>query len=90
MSGAESAPAKDLRELIAWLRANPNKASAGFTAVRYHMLMALLEKETRTRFTLVPYRGFPAEMLSRAVSIFSLTHRFNSRHHVRRQITLAY
>ena len=26
-----SLPAKDLRELIAWLRANPNKASAGVT-----------------------------------------------------------
>jgi tripartite-type tricarboxylate transporter receptor subunit TctC len=57
-----SLPAKDLKELIAWLRANPNKASAGFTAVSYHMLMALLEKETRTRFTLVPYGGLPPEM----------------------------
>ena len=28
-----SLPAKDLRELIAWLRATPNNASAGVTAV---------------------------------------------------------
>jgi tripartite-type tricarboxylate transporter receptor subunit TctC len=26
------------------------------------MLMALFQKETGTRFTLVPYRGFPPEM----------------------------
>jgi tripartite-type tricarboxylate transporter receptor subunit TctC len=57
-----SLPARDLTELIAWLRANPNKASAGVTAVAYRMLMALFQKETGTRFTLVPYRGFPAEM----------------------------
>src|SRR6516225_3229329 len=49
-----SLPAKDLKELIAWLRANPNKASAGVTAVAYRTLMALFQKETGTRFTLVP------------------------------------
>jgi len=57
-----SLPAKDLKELIAWLRANPNKASAGVTTVGYRMVMALFQKESRTRFTLVPYRGFPPEM----------------------------
>jgi tripartite-type tricarboxylate transporter receptor subunit TctC len=57
-----SLPAKDLKELIAWLRANPNKASAGVIAVSYRMLMALFQKETGTRFTLVPYRGFPPAM----------------------------
>ena len=57
-----SLPAKDLTELIAWLRANPNKASAGVTTVGYRMVMALFQKETRTRFTLVPYRGFPPQM----------------------------
>jgi tripartite-type tricarboxylate transporter receptor subunit TctC len=48
--------------LIAWLRANPNKASAGVTTVGLRMLMALFQKETGTRLTLVPYRGFPGEM----------------------------
>jgi tripartite-type tricarboxylate transporter receptor subunit TctC len=76
-----SLPAKDLKELIVWLRANPNKASAGVTAVGYRVLMVLFQKETGTRLTLVPYRGFPAEMqdLVAGLSIFSLTHRFNSR-----------
>src|SRR5262249_54779831 len=50
-------PAKDLNELIAWLKANPNKASAAnFTAVT-HLLSASFQKETGTQFTLVPYRG---------------------------------
>jgi tripartite-type tricarboxylate transporter receptor subunit TctC len=57
-----SLPAKDLKELIAWLRANPNKASAGVTAISYRMLMTFFQKETGTRFALVPYRGFPPEM----------------------------
>ena len=54
--------AKDLKELIAWLRANPNKASAGVTSVGYRLVTALFQKETGTRFTLVPYRGFPPEL----------------------------
>src|SRR6516225_6089528 len=57
-----SLPAKDLKELIAWLRANPNKASAGVTTAGYRMVMALFQKETGTKFALVPYRGFPPEM----------------------------
>ena len=48
--------------MIAWLRASPNKASAGVTTVAYRMMMALFQKETGTRFTLVPYRGFPPEL----------------------------
>jgi tripartite-type tricarboxylate transporter receptor subunit TctC len=48
--------------LIAWLRANPNKASAGVIAVSYRMLMTFFQKETGTRFALVPYRGLPPEM----------------------------
>jgi tripartite-type tricarboxylate transporter receptor subunit TctC len=57
-----SLPAKDLKELIVWRRANPNKASAGVTTVGFRMLVALFQKETATRFTLVPYRGFPPEL----------------------------
>jgi tripartite-type tricarboxylate transporter receptor subunit TctC len=49
--------AKDLKELIAWLKANPNKASAGVVAVGYRLLAAFFQKETGTQFALVPYRG---------------------------------
>jgi tripartite-type tricarboxylate transporter receptor subunit TctC len=50
-------PAKDLKELIAWLKANPNKASAGVTAVGGRLLFAFFQKETGAKFALVPYRG---------------------------------
>jgi tripartite-type tricarboxylate transporter receptor subunit TctC len=50
-------PAKDLNELIAWLKANPNKASAGIAATSLRLITAFFQKETGTQFTLVPYRG---------------------------------
>jgi tripartite-type tricarboxylate transporter receptor subunit TctC len=50
-------PASNLRELITWLKANPNKASAAVSAGGGHLLTALFRKETETRFALVPYRG---------------------------------
>ena len=53
---ARKALANDLNELIAWLKANPNKASAGFGASGAHLAAALFRKETGTQFTLVPYR----------------------------------
>jgi tripartite-type tricarboxylate transporter receptor subunit TctC len=49
--------AKDLKELIAWLKANPDKASAGVTSVALRLTTAFFQKETGTRFTVVPYRG---------------------------------
>jgi tripartite-type tricarboxylate transporter receptor subunit TctC len=50
-------PAKDLNELIAWLKANPNRASAGISTVGYRLAAAFFRKETGTIFALVPYRG---------------------------------
>jgi len=50
-------PAKDFNELIVWLKANPDKASAGIGAAAFHIETALLQKQTGTKFTLVPYRG---------------------------------
>jgi tripartite-type tricarboxylate transporter receptor subunit TctC len=55
-------PAKDLNELIAWLKANPNKASMGITSVSQRLAASLLQKETGTQFTLIPYRGFTPAM----------------------------
>ena len=55
--GRKTFPANDLRELITWLKANPNKASmaVGFTGSR--LLATYLQQQTGTQFTLVPYRG---------------------------------
>ena len=55
-------PAKDLNELIAWLKANPNKASAGISSTFYRLETAFFQKETRTQFNLIPYRGGAAAM----------------------------
>jgi tripartite-type tricarboxylate transporter receptor subunit TctC len=52
-------PAKDLSELIVWLKANPNKASAGISTAGYRLLNVFFQNETGTRYTLVPYRGAP-------------------------------
>jgi tripartite-type tricarboxylate transporter receptor subunit TctC len=52
-------PAKDLNELIAWLKANPNKASAGIATSLLRLTTAFFQKETATQFTFVPYRGGP-------------------------------
>ena len=52
-------PANDLRELIAWLKNNPDKASVGASGVGgpSHIFGVFFQKETGTRFQIVPYRG---------------------------------
>src|SRR5258708_23725441 len=50
-------PSNDLNELIAWLKANPDKASAGISSGGVHLITTLFQKETGTRFAFVPYRG---------------------------------
>ncbi len=57
-------PAKDLLELIAWLKANPGKASQGTSGVggTSDVASIFFQKETGTQFQLVPYRGAAAMM----------------------------
>jgi tripartite-type tricarboxylate transporter receptor subunit TctC len=50
-------PANDLRGLIAWLKANPGKASTAIYTVGLRIMIAVLQKETGTQLALVPYRG---------------------------------
>jgi tripartite-type tricarboxylate transporter receptor subunit TctC len=52
-------PASDLRSYIAWLKANPDKATMATVGVGSpgQLLGILMQKETGARFTLVPYRG---------------------------------
>jgi tripartite-type tricarboxylate transporter receptor subunit TctC len=56
--GRKSMPASDLRELIAWLKANPDKATQGTTGAGGALQLAgvFFQKETGTRFGFVPYR----------------------------------
>jgi tripartite-type tricarboxylate transporter receptor subunit TctC len=52
-------PAKDLKELIAWLKANPGRASQGTAGAGSpaHVSGALFQRATGTSFQFVPYRG---------------------------------
>jgi tripartite-type tricarboxylate transporter receptor subunit TctC len=57
--GKKSLPADDLTGLIAWLKANPDKASVGIAGVGAtgHLTGIAFQKATGTTFQFVPYRG---------------------------------
>jgi tripartite-type tricarboxylate transporter receptor subunit TctC len=51
-------PANELKGLIAWLKVNPDKASAGIcVGCPQHVFGVFFQHTTGTRFQLVPYRG---------------------------------
>ena len=56
---AEDFPANDLKELIAWLKANPDKATSSDAGVGspQHVFSVLFQQVTGTRFQFVHYRG---------------------------------
>jgi tripartite-type tricarboxylate transporter receptor subunit TctC len=62
--GRKTLPANDFNELISWLKANPDKASAGTggSGSVAHVVGAFFQRETGTRFTFVPYRGLGPAM----------------------------
>jgi tripartite-type tricarboxylate transporter receptor subunit TctC len=57
--GRKGMPAQNLKELIAWLKANPDKASQGHAGIggMGHVSGISFQQETQTRFQSVPYRG---------------------------------
>ena len=57
--GKKALPAKDLKELIAWLKANPDKASIGVPAVggTGHLAGLSFLNEIGTKAQFIPYRG---------------------------------
>jgi tripartite-type tricarboxylate transporter receptor subunit TctC len=57
--GKKNLPADDLKGLMAYLKANPDKASVGIAGVGAtgHLSGIAFQKETGTRFQFVPYRG---------------------------------
>jgi tripartite-type tricarboxylate transporter receptor subunit TctC len=62
--GRKELPAKDLKELIAWMKANPDKATAGSVGVGSgtHLCLIYFGNTTGTKFQVVPYRGGPPMM----------------------------
>ncbi len=59
MVGKIGLPAKDTAELIAWLKANPNKASVAIVGAGSagHVCSVYFRTRTATSFEFVPYRG---------------------------------
>jgi len=57
--GSNKFPANDLQGVIAWLKANPDKASMAMSGSgsATHIAAVFFQKETRARFAMVPYRG---------------------------------
>ncbi len=57
--GRKTLPADNLKDLIAWLKANPDKASVGLAGVGAigHLTGLAFQKETGTRYQFIPYRG---------------------------------
>ena len=65
MAARKSLPANNLKELVAWLKANPTKASAGTggAGTPAHVGALFFQKITGTQFQFVPYRGTGPAML---------------------------
>jgi len=57
--GSNTLPARDLTQLIAWMKANPGKATAGAVGVGglNDIAAVYFQNQTGTSFQLVPYRG---------------------------------
>jgi tripartite-type tricarboxylate transporter receptor subunit TctC len=57
-------PGGDLKGLIAWLKANPGKATAGTLGIGSgsHLCLVDFQNVTGTQFALVPYRGAAPEV----------------------------
>jgi tripartite-type tricarboxylate transporter receptor subunit TctC len=57
--GKKALPPNNLKELIAWLKANPGKATVGTPAIggTGHLAGLAFEKATGTSFQHIPYRG---------------------------------
>jgi tripartite-type tricarboxylate transporter receptor subunit TctC len=58
-------PARDLKELVAYLKANPDKISAGTggAGAGQHVSGVYFQKVTGTRFQFVPYRAGSSEIM---------------------------
>jgi tripartite-type tricarboxylate transporter receptor subunit TctC len=55
--GRKALPVDDLQGLVAWLKANPDKATQAVQTAGAHVAGVLLQQATATRFAFVPYRG---------------------------------
>jgi tripartite-type tricarboxylate transporter receptor subunit TctC len=70
LTAKKTMPANDLKGLIAWLKANPDKATQGHggTGGPAHIAGVFFQRETGTRFQFVPYRGGAAPAIQDLVA----------------------
>ena len=61
---SKKTPANDLKELIAWLKASPGKATQGTSGVGSvgHLAGVFFQQMTGTQFSFAPYRGLAPAM----------------------------
>jgi tripartite-type tricarboxylate transporter receptor subunit TctC len=55
--GRKSIPADNLKDLVAWLKAHIDQASAGMNNLSLRLLATFFQKQTGTQFVIVPYRA---------------------------------
>jgi tripartite-type tricarboxylate transporter receptor subunit TctC len=72
--GKKAIPANNLTDLIAWLKANPDRASAGTGGVGSIAQLGgiLFQQLTSTRFQFVPYRGTSPAMQELVAGLIDL------------------
>jgi tripartite-type tricarboxylate transporter receptor subunit TctC len=68
----KSVPAQNLKELIVWLKANPDRAWQGTGGHLDHVAGVFFQKQTDTHFGFVPYRGVSQAMQDLAGGQISL------------------
>jgi tripartite-type tricarboxylate transporter receptor subunit TctC len=88
----KAVPAKDLKELILWLRANQQKASVGTGSMVHRVSGVYFQNNTGIEFLFVPYRGAaPAtqDMIAGQITLM-FDQAANSLPHVRAGTTKAY
>jgi tripartite-type tricarboxylate transporter receptor subunit TctC len=63
-------PAKDFKEMIAWLKANPNKATEGTAGLGsgQHISGVYFQKVTGTSFQFVPFKAGSADIIRNIIS----------------------
>src|SRR6516164_4889884 len=59
ITARKAMPANNLQQFIGWLKVNPDKATDGHAGIGSigHVVGIFFQKETGTRFQLIPYRG---------------------------------
>jgi len=67
LSVSESLPVKSVRELVAWGKANPDKANYASTSAVFQLTSELFNQKTGSHFQYIPFKG-GAELVTAVIS----------------------